>query len=96
MLWLMETPGASGLFNLGTGTARSFADLAGALFAALGRDAAIEFIDTPPAIRDRYQYFTEARMQRLRAAGYTAPFTTLEDGVRRYVQDFLVRDDPYL
>ena len=96
MLWLMEHSRVNGLFNLGTGTARSFADLAAALFAALGRNTAIEFVDTPPAIRDRYQYFTQARMQRLREAGYTAAFTPLEDGVRRYVQDFLLTDDPYL
>jgi ADP-L-glycero-D-manno-heptose 6-epimerase len=96
MLWLLDNPRVSGLFNLGTGTARTFADLAGALFAALGRNTEIDFIDTPAAIRDKYQYFTQARMARLRTAGYTAPFTDLEDGVRRYVQAFLLNDDPYL
>jgi len=96
MLWLLDNRMVSGLFNLGTGRARSFADLAAALFAALGRAPDTHFVDTPPAIRDRYQYFTEARMTRLRRAGYDAPFTALEDGVARYVRDFLLADDPYL
>lgn len=96
MLWLLDNPGVSGLFNLGSGKARSFADLAAATYRALGRDPAIEYVDTPPAIRDRYQYFTEARMERLRAVGYDRPFTSLEDGVGRYVRDFLAADDPYV
>jgi ADP-L-glycero-D-manno-heptose 6-epimerase len=96
MLWLLANPQASGLFNLGTGKARSFSDLAAALFKALGRPPDIHYVDTPPALRDRYQYFTEARMNRLRRAGYDAPFTVLEDGVARYVRDFLLADDPYL
>jgi len=96
MLWLGDTPGVSGLFNVGTGKARSFADLATAVFDALGKAPRIEFIDTPHEIRDRYQYFTEASMDRLRAAGYPGQFTSLEEGVRRYVQDFLIQDDdPY-
>jgi ADP-L-glycero-D-manno-heptose 6-epimerase len=85
----------NGLFNLGTGQARSFADLAGAVFAACGRNARIDYVEMPEAIRDRYQYFTEARMDRLRRAGYTAPFTSLEDGVREYVHGFLAKADPY-
>jgi len=95
MLWLADTPRVSGLFNVGTGAARSFADLAAAVFTALGREPAIEFIDTPMEIRARYQYFTEASMERLRAAGYPGQFTSLEEGVRQYVQDFLEADDPY-
>jgi ADP-L-glycero-D-manno-heptose 6-epimerase len=95
MLWLAEHPQVNGLFNLGTGTARSFIDLARATYAAAGRNAQIEFVDMPEAIRDKYQYFTQARMERLRQAGYAAPFTTLEDGVRQYVQDFLATADPY-
>jgi ADP-L-glycero-D-manno-heptose 6-epimerase len=95
MLWLLDHPNVCGLFNVGTGQARSFADLARAVFAACGRNARIEFVDTPPQIRDRYQYFTEARMDRLRAAGYTAPFTPLEDGIRRYIERYLARPDPY-
>ncbi len=96
MLWLLDNPGVNGLFNLGTGRARSFADLAGALFAALGRTPDIEYVDTPAPIRDKYQYFTEARMDRLRAAGFKAPFTAIEDGIARYVGEFLTSDDPYL
>jgi ADP-L-glycero-D-manno-heptose 6-epimerase len=96
MMWLHDHPGVSGLFNLGTGKARSFADLAVAVFAALGRNADIHYVDTPVEIRDRYQYFTEARMERLRGAGYDKPFTPLEDGVRRYVTTFLATPDPYL
>src|SRR5205823_11969870 len=75
-----------GIFNLGTGRARTFADLARATFAALGKPEAIEYIDMPVELRERYQYFTEAKMQRLRAAGYTKPFTSLEDGARRYIE----------
>ena len=96
MLWLKETPAVSGLFNLGTGKARSFADLARSLFRALNRKEDIRYVDTPVTIRDKYQYFTEARMERLRAAGYRKPFTGLESGVTQYVRDYLIKDDPYL
>ncbi len=96
MLWLLDNPGINGLFNLGTGTARSFAELAAALFDALDRPADIKYVDIPEAIRDKYQYFTEARMERLRAAGFDAPFTALEQGVSRYVAEFLATNDPYL
>ena len=95
VLWLLNTPRVSGLFNLGTGQARSFEDLATAVFRAMGAEPRIDYVDTPPAIRDKYQYFTEARMDRLRAAGYEKPFTSLEDGVARYVRDYLATDDPY-
>lgn len=95
MLWLLDHPDVYGLYNVGTGKARSFADLAGAVFAACGRNARIDFVDTPKEIRDRYQYFTEAKMDRLRAAGYTAAFTPLEQGVRQYVEQFLAQPDPY-
>ena len=96
VLWLLENDQVSGLFNCGTGKARSFADLARAVYAALDKDAEIEFIDTPEDIRDKYQYFTEARMDRLIEAGYSKPMTSLEDGVTQYVQSFLNTDDPYL
>ena len=96
MLWLRDHPKVSGLFNLGTGHARSFLDLATAVYSALGKNAQIAWRDTPEAIRDKYQYFTEAKMERLRAAGYTRPFTSLEDGVRKYVLDHLVKEDPYI
>jgi len=95
MLWLLEHPEVNGLFNLGSGKARSFADLAKAIAAALDKPSQIEFFPTPEAIRPNYQYFTEARMDKLRAAGYTKPFTELEDGVRRYVQGYLARPDRY-
>jgi len=94
-LWLLDHPGVSGLFNLGTGEARSFADLARALCAALGRPARIEYIDMPRAVGMHYQYFTEARMERLRRAGYARPFTSLEEGVRDYVQRYLSQPDRY-
>jgi len=95
MLWLLDNPGVSGLFNVGTGKARSFRDLAEATFAALGRAPAIEYFDMPEELRGKYQYFTQADTGKLRAAGFDLPFTELEDGVRRYVQEFLASDDPY-
>jgi ADP-L-glycero-D-manno-heptose 6-epimerase len=95
MLWLWQTPTVSGLFNLGSGKARSFHDLARAVFIAMDVPERIEFIDMPDSIRDRYQYFTQARMDRLRAAGYDRPFTDLEVGVMVYVRDHLMAADPY-
>jgi ADP-L-glycero-D-manno-heptose 6-epimerase len=95
MVWLYDHPKVSGLFNAGTGKARSFADLAQAVYAALGRPAELRYVDTPEAIRDKYQYFTEARMDRLRQAGYAGIATPLEEGVRRYVQDFLAGPDRF-
>ena len=95
MLWLYAHPDVSGLFNAGTGAARSFADLAAAVYRAVGREPLIDYIDTPEPIRDRYQYLTEARMERLRRAGYGRAATSLEDGVRRYVQTYLAAADPY-
>lgn len=81
----LTAPIARGVLNLGTGRARTFLDLARATFAALAVPENIEFVDMPDGLRARYQYFTEARTERLRAAGYRAPFTELEDGVRQYV-----------
>ena len=95
MLWLRDNPEVSGLFNLGTGEARSFADLAAATYKAAGRNVEIEFVDTPEEIRDRYQYYTEADMTHLRNAGYAAPFTVLEDGVDIYVKSYLAAEAPY-
>lgn len=83
---LVEMPPARGIFNLGSGKARTFLDLARATFAAMGVPERIEFVDTPPDIRAHYQYFTEATMGRLRAAGYVRQTTSLEDGVRQYVE----------
>lgn len=84
--WLLRHRQNSGLYNLGTGKARSFNDLARAVFSALDKDPSIEYIDTPADIRDKYQYFTEADMGKLRNIGYTEPFTGLEEGVREYVE----------
>jgi len=95
MMWVFDHPQVQGLYNVGTGQARSFADLASAVFAALGKEPRFEFIDTPLEIRDKYQYFTQAEMGKLRAAGYTRAFTSLEDGVKDYVLAYLEREDPY-
>src|SRR5919202_453510 len=95
MLWLLDNPQISGLFNVGSGRARSFLDLVRAMFAALGRREEIRFVDMPADLRGKYQYFTEAPLDRLRAAGFNAQTTPLEEGVRRTVQDFLRREDPY-
>lgn len=96
MMWFLDHPQTSGLFNLGTGHARSFKDLASAVYRALGKEPYIKYVDMPEAIRSRYQYFTEARMQRLRDAGYDKPFTTLEEGVTEYVQRYLSMSDGYV
>ena len=90
-LFCGENPKASGLFNCGTGKARSWNDLAKAVFAAMGLEPNIEFIEMPPALRSKYQYFTQAEMGKLRAAGYTQAFTSLEDGIREYVQGYLAK-----
>lgn len=95
MLWLYDHPDVSGLFNVGTGKARSFADLALSTFAALELEPRIEYYDMPEILREKYQYFTQAKMDRLRAVGYDRPFTELEEGVRRYVRDFLDKDVPF-
>ncbi|MDA0654422.1 MAG: ADP-glyceromanno-heptose 6-epimerase [Proteobacteria bacterium] len=92
MLWLLDHGDVSGLFNVGTGTARSFLDLARAVFASMGRAEEIQFIDTPAPLRRRYQNYTCARIDRLREAGYDAPFTTLEDGIGRYVRTLVAVD----
>ncbi len=96
MLWLLDTPTASGLFNVGTGRARTYLDLAHAVCDAAGQERRVRFIDMPEKLRGQYQSFTEARMERLRAAGYPGQFTPLEEGIRRYVQDHLAAPDPYL
>jgi ADP-L-glycero-D-manno-heptose 6-epimerase len=93
--WLLEAPAVSGIFNVGTGAARSFRDLMAAMFAALGRKPAIEYIDMPTSIRDTYQYFTQADSHNLRRAGYNALFTPLEEAVQRYVTLYLDRPDRY-
>jgi len=90
LFFLMEHPGHSGIYNLGTGKARTFLDLATAVFTALDREPAIDFTDIPPDIREKYQYFTEAEMTKLRSIGYSKPFTSLEDAIGEYVQAYLM------
>jgi ADP-L-glycero-D-manno-heptose 6-epimerase len=95
MRWLLAAPYVNGLFNVGTGGATSFREMIEAMFAALGRPPNIEYADMPVAIRDSYQYFTEAPMTNLRRAGYNAGFTPLAVAVRRYVEDYLDQPDRY-
>jgi ADP-L-glycero-D-manno-heptose 6-epimerase len=95
MIWLLENKQVSGLFNLGSGKARSFNDMANAIFNALERPPRIHYVDMPPPLLNRYQYFTEAKMDRLRQAGYTAPFISLEDGIKDYLLNYMMKEDPY-
>ena len=91
VIWfLMNHKQNSGIYNLGTGKARTFVDLVNAFFSALNRPPSIEFIDTPADIRDKYQYFTEAKMEKLRSIGYSKPFYSLETAVEEYVQGYLM------
>ncbi len=94
-LFLMEARKHSGIYNLGSGKARTFLDLVKAVFHAMGKTPEISFIDTPEDIRETYQYFTEADMSKLIAAGYTAGFTPLEDGVQEYVKGYLLEKKYY-
>jgi ADP-L-glycero-D-manno-heptose 6-epimerase len=91
ILFLLQKRPASAIYNLGTGQARSFLDLGRAVFRAMGRPEEIHFVDTPADIRDKYQYFTEAKMDKLLASGYAGGFMTLEAGVEDYVQNFLMQ-----
>jgi len=90
IFFLMNHRKNSGIYNLGSGTARSFLDLTKNTFKAMGVEENIEFVDTPEDIRDKYQYFTEANMNKLRSIGYDKPFTSLEEGVKDYVQNYLM------
>jgi ADP-L-glycero-D-manno-heptose 6-epimerase len=93
MWWLLHNPDVNGIFNVGSGKARSWNDLLGAVFEAMNRESAITYIDMPESLRNQYQYFTEAPMQKLRDAGYSRPLYSLEDGIRDYVQNHLVQED---
>jgi ADP-L-glycero-D-manno-heptose 6-epimerase len=95
MMWLLETPPASGIFNVGTGNARSFKDMIAAAYAALGAAPNIQYIDMPEAIRGSYQYFTQSDVDRLQRAGYNGGFTALEDAVAAYVSGYLDSADRY-
>jgi len=96
MVWLLEHPQTDGIFNVGYGVARTWNDLAAAVFAAMKQPVAVDYVPMPETIRDKYQYFTEARMDRLRQAGYDRPFTSLEAGVIDYVRGYLAGPDRYL
>jgi len=89
VLWLLINPGISGLFNVGSGEARSFYDLAKNVYLALDKEPKIEYIDMPDTIKDKYQYYTKANLNKIRKAGYNLPFTSLEDGIRLYVKDYI-------
>ena len=93
--WLLGATGVNGIFNVGTGKAESFRDMISAMFDALRRPVNIEYVDMPEAIRGQYQYFTQARIERLRRAGYNAGFTPLGAAVGQYVMGYLNRDDRY-
>lgn len=92
MYWMMHKRQNSGIYNLGTGQARTFLSLGKGVFSALNRTEDIQFIDTPIDIRDKYQYYTQANMGKLRGIGYTASFTSLETGIEKYVKEFLIKN----
>ncbi len=94
--WLCENHGVNGIFNVGTGKARTWNDLAGAVFSAMEIQPRVEYIEMPPALRGRYQYFTQADISRLAGAGCPVRFTTLEDAAHDYIVNYLRQDDPYL
>ena len=95
LLWCYDHPDVTGLYNIGSGKARSFSDLVAALYRAAGREPLSEFVPMPAAVQGKYQYFTEARLDRLRAAGYTRATTSLEDGIADFVRMHLSAADPY-
>jgi len=96
MWWLFNNPAANGIFNLGTGKARTWNDLIKAVFVAMGIKTNIEYIEMPESLRNQYQYFTEAKMDKLKAAGCPVAFSSLEDSVRDYVVNYLQKPDPHL
>ncbi|WP_316897390.1 ADP-glyceromanno-heptose 6-epimerase [Pseudodesulfovibrio indicus] len=96
MAWFLENRDKGGIFNIGTGTARTWNDLANAVFAAMDREPVIEYIPMPETIRDKYQYFTQANMDKLKSAGCPVEMTSLEDGAADYVRNYLDKDDRYL
>jgi len=93
--WFLQGKGESGIYNIGTGQARAFKDLATAVMASAGGTPNITWIDMPDDLKGKYQYYTQASMEKLRAIGYDKPFHTLEEGVRDYVQNYLMQPDPY-
>ena len=95
VLWMLDNPSPSGIYNVGSGKARTWKDLGSALSQACGMPERIEFIDMPQELQARYQYFTEANIEKLRRAGYLRPMTVLEDGISTYVRDYLSQVDPH-
>lgn len=95
MLWLIENQSINGIFNLGTGQARSFNDLVAAIFSSLGLQPDIQYIPMPETLRDKYQYFTQAEIHKLKSYGYTRPMTSLEDGIQDYVSNYLDSNVPH-
>ena len=91
----MQNQKNGGIYNVGTGKARSFLDLTTSVFNSMKLNPDISFIDTPVDLRGRYQYFTEAKVQKLRDAGYAKPFTELEDGIQEYVREYLLTESCY-
>ncbi len=94
--WLLDNPAVNGLFNVGTGRARTWNDLAAAVFSAMDKPLDIEYIEMPEKLRDRYQYFTEASRDKLLATGCPVEMTTLEEAADDYINNYLRQDDPYL
>lgn len=95
ILWFLQHPHVSGLFNVGTGVARSYLDVLTSVYRAMGKEPESDFMPLPDQLKGKYQYFTQADMSKLRAVGYDKPFTPLEEGVARYVCDFLAKEDVY-
>ena len=93
MIWLYENQSVNGLFNIGTGKARSFVDLAKATFLAANMEEKITYIDMPETLKPKYQYFTQADMNKLRSVGYDKAFTSLEDGIKEYIQEYMSKED---
>lgn len=96
MLWMLEHPQVSGLFNVGTGNATSYNVVAESIARSMGIEPRIEYVDMPDSVRNQYQYFTQADLTKLRSAGYEKPFLTVPEGVEKYVNGFLATDDIYL
>ncbi|MGL1861026.1 MAG: ADP-glyceromanno-heptose 6-epimerase [Pseudodesulfovibrio sp.] len=96
MGWLLENPDVGGIYNVGTGTSRTWNDLGNAVFSAMDREPNIDYIEMPESIRDKYQYYTEAKMDKLIAAGCDVKLTSLEDGAADYVKNYLAQDNSYL
>ena len=96
MWWLFKNQDVNGIFNLGTGKARTWNDLINAVFAAMGIKPNIEYIEMPESLRNQYQYFTQAEMDKLGQSGCPVDFSTLEDSVRDYVVNYLQQNDPHL